>query len=92
MLTDEYVSSDTVAIQLPPGYAVESMPADLLLSTPFGEYRSIVKVSGNQLWYARYFRQNSGRFTASAYAELVKFYEQVYKADRGKVVMVKGGQ
>jgi len=33
--------------------------------------------------------QNSGRFPAKEYNELVKFYEQVYKADRGRVVMVK---
>jgi hypothetical protein len=31
----------------------------------------------------------SGRFPPAAYNEFVQFYEQIYKADRAKVVMVK---
>jgi len=34
----------------------------------------------------------SGRFSANAYNELVKFYEAVYKADRTKVVLVRKEQ
>jgi len=33
--------------------------------------------------------QNSGRFPAKDYTDLVKFYEAIYKADRSKVVLVR---
>ena len=49
----------------------------------------LVRLSGNQLIYNRSIEQFSGRFPAKDYAELVKFYETIYKADRNKVVLVK---
>lgn len=88
-LTMEYKDVDTVEISLPPGYAPEAMPRDLSLSTPFGKYECRTKLENDKLYYYRMIEHYSGRFPASAYPELVKFYESMYKADRAKVVLVK---
>ncbi|MBK6936794.1 MAG: DUF3857 and transglutaminase domain-containing protein [Chitinophagaceae bacterium] len=85
----EYKDVDTVEISLPAGYTAESMPQDVTVNSKFGKYQSTVRLSGSQLFYFRSMEHNAGRFPASDYTELVKFYETIYKADRSKVVLVK---
>jgi len=80
---------DTVEIKLPDGYTPESIPQDVKLESQFGKYRATVKLDGTRLLYYRSYEHYSGRFPAAQYAELVKFYETIYKADRNKVVLVK---
>jgi hypothetical protein len=88
-LNFEYRDIDSVEIELPAGYELESKSQDVSLSNKFGKYSSIVKLSGNKLYYYRSMEQYSGRFPAKEYNDLVKFYEAIYKADRNKVVLVK---
>jgi carbonic anhydrase len=85
----EFKDVDTVEINLPAGYIAESMPQDVSVNSKFGKYNCSVRLSGNQLIYYRSIEHNGGRFPAKDYAELVKFYETIYKADRNKVVLVK---
>ena len=84
-----YKDVDSVEINLPAGYTTESLPQDVSISSKFGKYNCSVRLSGNQLFYCRNMEHYSGRFPANDYAELVKFYETIYKADRNKVVLVK---
>ncbi|MBK7562353.1 MAG: hypothetical protein IPI68_12845 [Chitinophagaceae bacterium] len=74
---------------LPEGYTAESIPQDLTLINKFGKYNSSVKLSENKLSYYRCIERYAGRFPAKEYADLVRFYDATYKADRNKVVMVK---
>jgi len=84
-----YQDIDSVAIDLPGGYSAESMPQDITLNSPFGKYSCSVKLSGKQLIYNRSIEFYGGRFPASEYPAMVKFFESIYKADRNKVVLVK---
>jgi Domain of Unknown Function with PDB structure (DUF3857)/Transglutaminase-like superfamily len=84
-----YTDIDSVEIEIPAGYIPEALPAPVNISGAFGRYSCMVKVEGTRIFYYRSLENFSGRFPASSYAELVKFREQVYKADRSKVVMVK---
>jgi hypothetical protein len=56
------------------------------------KYSSSVEVKGDQILYYRRMEKFSGEFSASDYNDLVKFYEQIYKADRNRVVLVKKDQ
>ncbi len=85
----EYKDVDTVHIKLPPGYKPEAMPKDVSVSSVFGRYNSKVRLVDNEIIYYRSMEKLSGEFPPNAYADLVKFYEQIYKADREKVVLVK---
>lgn len=85
----EYRDIDSVEIELPAGYTPESMPQPFTISSPFGKYTSSVKLNDNKLFYYRSIEQYSGRFSPEEYANLVKYYEDVYKADRSRVVLVK---
>jgi transglutaminase-like putative cysteine protease len=85
----EYRDLDSVEIKVPAGYQLESMPKDVQLQSKFGKYSSSIKFSNNTIVYYRQMEQYSGRFSAKVYNEYVSFFEQVYKADRTRVVLVK---
>jgi hypothetical protein len=89
VIKEAYRDIDSVEIKIPAGYKAETMPKNVSLQTQFGTYSCSVQLEGDKILYHRLMEQNSGRFEASEYDQLVKFYEQVYKADRLKVVLVK---
>ena len=88
-LYTEYKDVDSVLIELPQGYEIEAVPQPVTIKTKFGTYNSSVKLVGNVLHYVRVREQYAGRFPPKDYAELVKFFDDIYKADRAKVVLVK---
>jgi transglutaminase-like putative cysteine protease len=89
LLKMEYTDIDTVIIKVPVGYQPEAMPQPVVLESKFGKYSSAVKIDNEKITYFRRMERYSGRFPAKDYNELAKFYDQVYKADRSKVVLVK---
>jgi hypothetical protein len=91
VLKYEFTDIDSVEIELPSDYEIESKPQDVSISGKFGKYSCSVKLKENKLIYYRSMEQYSGRFPASDYTSLVSFYETIYKADRNKVVLVKKG-
>lgn len=88
-LNDEYRETDTVEITIPAGYNPESVFHDIKIESVFGKYSAAVKVTADKIIYVRTREHFSGRFPAQDYAGLVRFYEQVYKADHTKVVLAK---
>jgi len=89
VLEYEYTDVDSAEIQLPAGYIPESLPEPVALENKFGKYTATVKVEGTAITYYRRLEKYGGRFPAAEYNNLVKFWQQVYKADRTKVVMVR---
>lgn len=86
---EEYRDVDSVEIKIPAGYKPESIAKDVLLQTKYGKYSTSVKIQDDKIIYYRLMEQYSGRFPAAEYNEFVKFYDQIYKADRNKLVFVK---
>lgn len=89
LLTSEYVDIDSLEIQLPAGYSVESLPKDVQIDSKFGKYTSSVKFESDKLLYYRKMERNSGRFPPASYQDLANFYNSISKADKSKVVLVK---
>lgn len=86
---EAYKDIDSVFIKIPAGYSPEAVPQDITIDSPFGHYVASVKVSGDKIVYYRSREESVRRFPPSEYAGLVKFYEQLYKADHSRVVLVK---
>ena len=84
-----YKDVDSIEIQLPAGYSQESVPQDVNISSKFAIYKASVQIKDGKLFYHRQIEYKGGVYSASDYAELVKFYEAIYKADRNRVVLVK---
>lgn len=85
----EYRDVDTVEMEVPEGYTLESAPQAVTLKTKFGAFSSSIKLVGNKLYYIRTREQYAGRFPAKDAAEVAKYYETIYKIDRSRVVLVK---
>lgn len=86
-----YKDIDSISIKIPPGYQPESVPRDIHIDSKFGKYSASVKVFPDKIIYYRSIEESVKRFPPSDYPELVKFYEQLYKADHNRVVLVKNG-
>lgn len=86
---DAFRDIDSITITIPAGYSPESMPQDVKLDSKFGKYAFSLKVEADKIYYTRLLEKSRNRFPASDYAELVKFQEQIYKADHARIVLVK---
>ena len=84
-----YTDVDTVLLAIPAGYTAESLPKPTLLKSRFGTYASLVLVKDSTITYIRTVQRNAGTFPASTFPELEQFYEGMYKADRGRIVLVR---
>ena len=89
VLSDEYTDLDSVEIEIPNGFELESLPSPVTIESKFGKYSNSLKMSGNKIYYYRKMENYSGRFSAKEYAALVNFYDAIYKADRNRIVLVK---
>lgn len=89
VLDYEFHDEDNYEIEVPEGYQLELMPQDVSLKTKFGTYSCATKLNGHKIVYHRVREQFSGRFPANDQKELTKFFEDIYKADRAKMVLVK---
>ena len=65
------------------------MPKDLTLNSKFGIYSMQCKFGGDKIEVVRDYTRSAGCFPASDYKEFAKFYNDMYKADRSQVVLMK---
>lgn len=85
----EFHNEDKEEIEIPSGYEIEAAPADVSIKTKYGSYNMSAKVVGNKIVYSRTREQFRGRFPASEQKDIIKFLDDVYKADRSRFVLVK---
>jgi len=84
-----YKDIDSIEIKLPAGFTEESVPQGATITSKFATYRSSVGIKDGKISYYRQMEYKGGKYPASDYSELVKFYEAVYKVDRNRIVLVK---
>jgi len=85
----EYEDVDSTEIKIPAGYRPEAVSPGTTLDSKFGRYTSTVRVEDDKIVYSRRLEKFSGRWPATMYGDLVNFYEQLYKADNSRIVLVK---
>lgn len=88
-ISSEFIEIDSVQIEIPEGYTIESSPKDETISSQFGKYSSKTIIDGNTIVYYRRLESYKGKFKASEFKDFYDFYNSVYKADRTRVVLVK---
>ena len=87
--SSSFMNIDTINIQIPSDYTIEAMPKDIIINNKFGSYEIHFRAEGEKINCTRLYKRSEGRFPPSDYAELVKFYDDMYKADRSRIVFVK---
>jgi transglutaminase-like putative cysteine protease len=89
IVRDGYVETDTIILQLPEGFSVESMPAEnTVFTTEFGAYSCQVERRDATLQCVRRLEMKPFRLPAERYAEWRNFCRDVAKTDGLKVVLV----
>ena len=91
-LKDESTQIDSVEITIPAGYRLEALSPDSKFDNTFGKYLTTLKIDNNKVMYTRHLELYGGLYPAKDWAGLSKFYDQVYKADRSRIVLVKNDQ
>ena len=86
---DPYTDIDSVEISIPAGYKLEAQMPETVIKTAYGNYTAAVKLVGDKIFYYRKMERFSGRFAAKEGPQIAKFFDDVYKADRARVVLVK---
>jgi len=85
-----YLDVDTIYYELPTGYKIETIPDETHIATPFGEYIcKITDFGDGKIIYIRSMEIKNYQIPASEYNDYRKFYTDIMKAERAKVVLVK---
>lgn len=83
---------DYVEISLPEGYRIESAIRPVSIQTPFLKYEMSCVLEGNKIIYRRTFEQCETRLPAERQQEVVRSYNDIFKADRARLVLVKADE
>ncbi len=88
--SENYIDIDSLELQLPANFKIETLPKDFNLKYTFGEYQTNIKKMGeNSLIYYRRLKMKAGHYPKEQYAELVDFYKKIKVNDRQRVVLLK---
>jgi hypothetical protein len=87
--TKAFTDIDSIEIKIPAGYAVEMMPKNIDINNKFGKYKMTYSFDNNVIKNIRHYEHNTNTFPPKDYEEFVTFYEEMYKADRAKMVLIK---
>jgi hypothetical protein len=85
----EFEDVDSTEITIPAGYQPEAVTPATTVDSKFGRYTATVSMQNDKIIYYRRLEKYSGRWPATAWPDFVKFYEQLYKADNSRIVLVK---
>ena len=81
--------TDSIYIELPEGYSVESNSKSVSLQSEFGTFSSLVEITGNQLIVEQKIYVRSGKYTAELYADLKAFLKEIDTSLSGRIVLKK---
>lgn len=85
-----YFDNDEIAIALPPGFSIESLPNVFELNTKFGEYKTeIIKKDNANLIYKRSIFIKKGLYKNTEYDEYRLFMDQISRNDNAKIILTK---
>ncbi len=85
-----YYDNDEIAIALPTGFSIESIPNNFELNTKFGEYKTeIIKKDATNLIYKRSIFIKKGLYKNTEYDEYRLFMEQISRNDNAKIILTK---
>lgn len=84
-----YMDCDTIKINLPDNYEVETRPSDVDMNCIFGSITSRVRVENGSVTIVQQLYRRKGRFSYKKIDELIAFGEAIKKAYNGKIILKK---
>ena len=74
---------------MPENYQFESVPKTVSIHNQFGDFEMSFNVTNNRVEVIRSQTRNISQFPAADYADLVTYFDKIYKADHSNIVFVK---
>ena len=81
--------TDSIYLELPAGYSIESSPKPITLKSEFGTFSSSIEISGNHLVVEQKIYIHPGRYAPESYVDLKAFFKEVDTCLAGRVVLKK---
>jgi hypothetical protein len=84
-----YSIHDSIFINIPEGYKIESSPKTLSIEEVFGKYFVGITKTESQIIYTRFKMIKSGSYASSNSILISNFFKTMHELDRSKIVFVK---
>ena len=84
-----YTHIDSLSIDIPEGYALETAPETKEITTPFGSFKTTYRFSDGALHHTRTFELMEKQIPLSQYESYVAFMKKIVKTDQTPYVFVK---
>ena len=81
--------TDTISIELPEGYKIESGPKSVSLQSKFGEFSSSIENTDTHITVVQQLYIPSGTYTAEEYSEMKDFFKKTDTNIMGQIVLRK---
>jgi len=88
-ILESQVSSDSISYNLPLGYKVEFIPANVNINSEFGKFRYSLEVRNDKVIYKRYLEMTKGIIPLNQYNSFRSFINSVAKADRENIILTR---
>jgi hypothetical protein len=88
VIMTSYIDTDSVNIDLPLNYSMESMISPIKIETLFGTYEAKAEVKNGKLIYIRKMQMERGTYPPTMYKEYIDFRKKIVKADKSQVVLI----
>lgn len=82
-----YYWNDSVTINIPDSYTIESLPKDINLDTKFGHFNTNISIDGNKITYSQKMALYKGRYPNTDYKDLKKFLRQLQNSMKRRVTL-----
>ena len=81
--------NDTIIIQIPEGYSIENQPKAVEIQSPYGYFKSNIIEKNKQIVYTQTLEIKKGRYPATEFDEIKKFYNRIETIQNGKIGIKK---
>ncbi|MDR0865054.1 MAG: DUF3857 domain-containing protein [Candidatus Symbiothrix sp.] len=85
VLKSELYQKDSVTIRIPEGYVVETKPKPTEIESEYGYFKSEITEKDGTIRYIQTLELKKGRYPASAFEEMKKFYGRIETLQSSKV-------
>ena len=81
--------TDSIYIELPEGYTIESSPKPVVLQSEFGTFTSSIEIIDNHLTIEHKIHIHSGKYAPESYSEFKTFFKEVDTCLANRIVLKK---
>ena len=84
-----YMDRDTITLEIPKNYAIESLPKLPVIDQKFGKFTSSINQEGDKIVIINQLFFRSGEYNANQYPEFAAFCKDVSNAYASKIILKK---